>query len=71
MKNCDLQPCDAGFCCQHCEYTGPRRTKRNCPARAGVRGLGDVVAIVAKTMGLKKCGGCAKRQAALNRFGSG
>jgi len=30
-------------------------------------GLGDVVAGATKAVGIKPCGGCAKRQAALNR----
>lgn len=30
-------------------------------------GLGDVVAGATKAVGVKPCGGCAKRQAALNR----
>lgn len=47
------------------------------PARAGVRGLGDVVALVTKATGIKAvveyinggkpCGGCEKRRAAMNR----
>jgi hypothetical protein len=34
--------------------------------RAPVRGLGDVVARVTDALGIKKCGGCAKRQKKLN-----
>lgn len=33
----------------------------------GVVGLGDVVAGATKAVGVKPCGGCKKRQAALNR----
>jgi hypothetical protein len=33
-----------------------------------VRGLGDVVAAVTKAVGIRPCGGCAKRQAALNKL---
>lgn len=32
------------------------------------RGLGDVVAAVTKTLGIKTCGGCAKRREALNKL---
>jgi hypothetical protein len=32
-------------------------------------GLGDVVAAVTKAVGIKPCGGCKERQAALNAFG--
>jgi hypothetical protein len=31
------------------------------------RGLGDVVARIASAVGIKRCGGCRKRQEALNR----
>jgi len=31
-------------------------------------GLGDTVAKVAGKLGIRKCGGCAKRQTALNRW---
>lgn len=34
------------------------------PARIG---LGDAVAAATKAVGVKPCGGCAKRQAAMNR----
>jgi len=30
------------------------------------RGLGDVIASATKAVGIKPCGGCKKRQAALN-----
>lgn len=32
------------------------------------RGLGDVVANLTKAVGVKPCGGCQKRQEALNRL---
>jgi hypothetical protein len=32
------------------------------------RGLGDVIASATKAVGIKPCGGCKKRQAALNRL---
>lgn len=31
------------------------------------KGLGDVIASAAKAVGIKPCGGCKRRQAALNR----
>lgn len=37
------------------------------PTPAPGPGLGDVVAGATKAVGVKPCGGCAKRQAALNR----
>jgi hypothetical protein len=33
-----------------------------------LRGLGDVVAAVTTAVGIKPCGGCKERQAALNRL---
>lgn len=33
-----------------------------------MRGLGDVVAAVTSAVGIKTCGGCKKRQEALNRL---
>lgn len=32
------------------------------------KGLGDVIASATKAIGIRKCGGCAKRQAALNKL---
>ncbi len=43
--------------------TAAERAKR----RSQWKGLGDVVASATKLLGMKKCGGCAKRQTALNR----
>ena len=40
---------------------------RRCPA-AKSRGLGDTIAKMTHGLGIKKCGNCAKRQAALNRL---
>jgi hypothetical protein len=37
-------------------------------ARQPMRGLGDVVAAVTTAVGIKPCGGCKQRQAALNRL---
>lgn len=40
--------------------------------RRGYRGLGDLVAVVAepvaRVLGVRKCGGCEKRQEALNKL---
>lgn len=38
------------------------------PVRPAMRGLGDVVAAVTTAVGIKPCGGCKQRQAALNRL---
>ena len=38
-----------------------------CLASPTEPGLGDAVAAATKSVGVKPCGGCAKRQAALNR----
>jgi len=38
------------------------------PQRAAWRGLGDAVASATKAFGFRPCGGCSKRQEALNRL---
>lgn len=40
---------------------------RPTPPNVPLRGLGDVVAAVTSAVGIKPCGGCAKRQDTLNR----
>jgi len=61
----------------HYEWLGERRERcfriidgdlvvSECQAPAAETGLGDVVAGATKAVGIKPCGGCQKRQAALN-----
>jgi len=38
-----------------------------CPSHKSAPGLGDVVAGATKAVGIKPCGACAKRQAAINQ----
>ena len=38
-----------------------------CPSHKPAPGLGDVVASATKAVGIKPCGPCAQRQAALNK----
>ena len=45
--------------------------RRVCGVRYEVgnsRGLGDTVAKITKAVGIKPCGGCAKRRKAMNRI---
>jgi hypothetical protein len=52
---------------------GPKPPVAPEPQPERIRGLGDVVAAVTKTVGIRPCGGCQKRREALNRavpFGS-
>ncbi len=62
----------------HYEWLGERRERcfrivdgdlviSECQALAEITGVGDVIAGATKAMGIKPCGGCAKRQAAMNR----
>lgn len=44
--------------------TAAERAARN----AQWTGLGDVIASATKAVGIKPCGGCQKRQAALNKL---
>lgn len=46
----------------------PDWVRRGEPAAPRRPGLGDAVAGVAKALGFKECGGCAKRRAWLNRL---
>lgn len=45
--------------------TAPNPPKAVAPAR--MRGLGDLVARATSAVGIRPCGGCRKRQEALNR----
>ena len=61
--------------CDTCEFKEQRpvfspkpRSMPHLEAEATVmRGLGDVVAAVTKSVGIQPCGGCAERQAWLNK----
>jgi len=37
------------------------------PDEAPMRGMGDLIALGTRAIGIKPCGGCKKRQVALNR----
>lgn len=73
MADCRMEQREGGWFCRDCG-AGPYRVsvRRMCPRWTG---LGDAVAWALRKLGVKKkCGGCAKRQAALNRavpFGKG
>jgi hypothetical protein len=62
----------------HYEWLGERRERcfriidgdlvvSECQAAAPETGLGDVIAGATKSVGIKPCGACQKRQAAMNR----
>ena len=62
----------------HYEWLGERRERcfriidgdlvvSECQAAEPETGLGDVIAGATKAVGIKPCGGCQKRQAAMNR----
>ena len=57
--------------CPQCGYVYPRPSdkppRKNC-SKAPFRGLGDTIAKITHAIGIKPCGGCKKRQAALNRM---
>lgn len=55
--------------CTHAKHAGAETpgSCATCPHYAGTaRGLGDIVAVAAKAVGIKPCGGCQKRREALN-----
>jgi hypothetical protein len=52
-------------CKVHPRYARPEPDEE-VPAKS--RGLGDTIAKITKALGIKPCGGCKKRQAALNKL---
>jgi len=46
---------------------GPKPPVAPEPQPERIRGLGDVIAAVTKTVGIRPCGGCQQRREALNR----
>ena len=67
---CDFQELEPGkIRCIRCQRTlTTRRPASEAKAICKLRGLGDVVASVTSAVGIKPCGGCKERQAALNRL---
>lgn len=61
--NGDLVPSE----CMKIEIDDPV-TGKSDSGNSGIRGLGDVVSAVTKSLGIKECGGCAKRREALNKL---
>jgi hypothetical protein len=61
-----------GVCLLTCkDYEGPERTdelKAKLIPLTVSRGVGDTIAKVTRAIGVKPCGGCKKRQEALNRI---
>lgn len=71
--NCALRGVSVSFgvCAYSCaEHNGEWRSKLKEALKQplGVRGLGDVVAKMTSAVGIKPCGGCKKRQEALNKL---
>jgi len=62
---CVWETTETGVTCINCEHTKKRSSIRNCDASDG---WGEKVAKLTKMVGIKPCGGCSKRRAALNRF---
>ena len=68
MKECDfIEQDDGTFKCSRCEKVKPYRTRRNCPAPAG---MGDLAERVFKLLGFKATPNCpcAKRKWVLNHW---
>lgn len=57
--------------CSQCRWAYPLKSdkppRRNCP-KAPSRGLGDTIVKITRFLGIKKCGGCRKRQKKLNKL---
>jgi len=47
----------------------PPPVRCGCAKRNARRGLGDMVAAATTAIGIKRCGGCERRQVRLNHFG--
>ncbi len=66
----ELRP-DGIYTCIHCGRSTPRCKHvpiRVCTGREGP-GIGDRLAAVFAAVGIKECGGCAKRKVWLNKLG--
>lgn len=50
------------------ERIAPAVVEPGDPPAMHLRGLGDVVSAVTKAVGIRECGGCAKRREALNKL---
>tara|TARA_B100000809_G_C15131280_1_gene528529 strand:+ start:1057 stop:2244 length:1188 start_codon:yes stop_codon:yes gene_type:complete len=63
----DCQFIDQGdyFKCENCGTVKQRVTRRQCPTTGG---LGNAVARITSSVGIRKCGGCTRRQGWLNRL---
>lgn len=46
----------------------PDKIRRTCDGEQESRGLGDTIAKITTAIGIKPCGGCKDRQAALNKL---
>lgn len=74
--NLKILKCETRLHCQTCRTDADWRERVvgvrefDCPhgVTAKSRGLGDTVAKITSAVGIKPCGGCKKRQAALNRL---
>ena len=53
---------------QHVQRDGLRLELVGQPEPAPPRGFGDTVAAITNAVGIKPCGGCKARQAALNKL---
>lgn len=74
MTDCHLietEPGSGKWFCPDCDPERRRvlsvKAHRTC-RNSRSRGLGDTIAKTTKRIGIKPCGGCKKRQAALNRM---
>lgn len=76
MRNCcDFESIEEspGRWRHHCRACGVERSSgtpqylRYCD-RQDSRGLGDTIAKAARTLGIRPCGGCKRRQQQLNRW---
>ncbi len=62
-------PHDLGEAAVEATPAPPTPKRCGCAKRKARRGLGDIVAAATTTIGIKRCGGCKRRQVRLNRFG--
>jgi len=67
---CDFEDFETVFKCRNCGIVLEQKEIRLCQEKNGVQGLGDVVAKVAKSVGIKqkKDCGCGNKQKKLNKL---
>ena len=66
VPNCQFEETPEGkWKCVKCGFVSPVDAIQNCPKM----GWGDRVEKIASRLGIRKCGGCERRQKRMNKWG--